>query len=327
MKIVILDGYSANPGDLSWKPLMKIGELTVYDRTRPEETVERAKDADIVLTNKVCLHRQEIDQLPQLKYIGVLATGYNVVDVDAANEHGIVVTNVPAYSTMSVAQMVFAHLLTVTNRTEHYAMQNREGRWAASPDFCYWDTDLTELAGKTMGIVGLGNIGSRVAEIADAFGMNVVALTSKEASEIPFYVEKRTLTELLKESDVVSLHCPLDAGTRYMINRQTLRSMKPSAILVNTGRGPLVNEQDVADALRENRLRAYCADVLSEEPPRAECLADGCLQNKNPLLECEHAFITPHIAWATKEARMRLIEVAINNVKAFVDNRPQNVVS
>lgn len=327
MKIVILDGYSANPGDLSWKPLMKIGELTVYDRTRPEETVGRAKDADIVLTNKVCLHRQEIDQLPQLKYIGVLATGYNVVDVDVANEHGIVVTNVPAYSTMSVAQMVFAHLLTVTNRTEHYAMQNREGRWAASPDFCYWDTDLTELAGKTMGIVGLGNIGSRVAEIADAFGMNVVALTSKEASEIPFYVEKRTLTELLKESDVVSLHCPLDAGTRYMINRQTLRSMKPSAILVNTGRGPLVNEQDVADALRENRLRAYCADVLSEEPPRAECLADGCLQNKNPLLECEHAFITPHIAWATKEARMRLIEVAINNVKAFVDNRPQNVVS
>ena len=327
MKIVILDGYSANPGDLSWKPLMKIGELTVYDRTRPEETVERAKDADIVLTNKVCLHRQEIDQLPQLKYIGVLATGYNVVDVDAANEHGIVVTNVPAYSTMSVAQMVFAHLLTVTNRTEHYAMQNREGRWAASPDFCYWDTDLTELAGKTIGIVGLGNIGSRVAEIADAFGMNVVALTSKEASEIPFYVEKRTLTELLKESDVVSLHCPLDAGTRYMINRQTLRSMKPSAILINTGRGPLVNEQDVADALRENRLRAYCADVLSEEPPRAECLADGRLQNKNPLLECEHAFITPHIAWATKEARMRLIEVAINNVKAFVDNRPQNVVS
>ena len=327
MKIVILDGYSANPGDLSWKSLMKIGELTVYDRTRPEETVGRAKDADIVLTNKVCLHRQEIDQLPQLKYIGVLATGYNVVDVDAANEHGIVVTNVPAYSTMSVAQMVFAHLLTVTNRTEHYAMQNREGRWAASPDFCYWDTDLTELAGKTMGIVGLGNIGSRVAEIADAFGMNVVALTSKEASEIPFYVEKRTLTELLKESDVVSLHCPLDAGTRYMINRQTLRSMKPSAILINTGRGPLVNEQDVADALRENRLRAYCADVLSEEPPRAECLADGRLQNKNPLLECEHAFITPHIAWATKEARMRLIEVAINNVKAFVDNRPQNVVS
>jgi len=326
MKIVILDGYSANPGDLSWKPLMKIGELTVYDRTRPEETVERAKDADIVLTNKVCLHRQEIDQLPQLKYIGVLATGYNVVDVDAANEHGIVVTNVPAYSTMSVAQMVFAHLLTVTNRTEHYAMQNREGRWAASPDFCYWDTDLTELAGKTMGIVGLGNIGSRVAEIADAFGMNVVALTSKEASEIPSHVEKRTLAELLRESDVVSLHCPLDAGTHHLINRRTLRSMKPSAILINTGRGPLVNDSDVADALKENRLRAYCADVLSEEPPRGEYSADGRLQNKNPLLECEHAFVTPHIAWATKEARMRLIEVAVNNVKAFVNKRPQNVI-
>ena len=316
MKIVILDGYTANPGDLSWKQLKKIGELTVYDRTRPEETVERAKDAEIVLTNKVCLHRQEIEQLPSLKYIGVLATGYNVVDIDAANEHGIVVTNVPAYSTMSVAQMVFAHLLTVTNRTEHYAVLNRDGRWTASQDFCYWDTDLTELAGKTIGIVGLGNIGSRVAEIAEAFRMNVVAYTSKTERGLPFYVEKRMLTELLKESDVVTLHCPLTECTHHLINRQTLRTMKPSAILINTGRGPLVNDADVADALKENRLRAYCADVLSEEPPRAE----------NPLLQCENAFITPHIAWATKESRKRLIEVAINNVKAFVNKHPQNVI-
>lgn len=316
MKIVILDGYTANPGDLSWKPLEEIGQLTVYDRTQPEETVERAKDADIVLTNKVCLHRQEIEQLPQLKYIGVLATGYNVVDIDAADEHGIVVTNVPAYSTMSVAQMVFAHLLTVVNRTEHYAIQNRGGKWTACQDFCYWDTDLTELAGKTIGIVGLGNIGSRVAEIAEAFGMKVVALTSKTERELPFYVEKRTLDDLLKESDVVSLHCPLDESSHHLINRQTLRLMKPSAILINTGRGPLVNDSDVADALRENRLRAYCADVLSEEPSRGD----------NPLLRCENAFVTPHIAWATKEARSRLIEVAINNVKAYVNKHPQNVI-
>ena len=316
MKIVILDGYTANSGDLSWEPLKEIGELTVYDRTRPEETVERAKDAEIVLTNKVCLRRLEIEQLPRLRYIGVLATGYNVVDIDAASEHGIVVTNVPAYSTMSVAQMVFAHLLTVTNRTEHYAVQNREGRWASCRDFCYWDTDLTELAGKTFGIVGLGNIGSRVAEIARAFGMKVVAYTSKQESEMPLGVEKRSLTELLRESDVVSLHCPLAAGTHHLINRQTLHEMKPSAILINTGRGPLVDEQDVADALNENRLRAYCADVLGEEPPHAG----------HPLLRCDHAFITPHIAWATKEARMRLIDVAINNVKAFVNKHPQNTI-
>ena len=317
MRIVIFDGYTANPGDLSWEPLKTLGELTVYDRTRPEETVERAKEAEIVLTNKVCLHRGEIEQLPKLRYIGVLATGYNVVDIGAANEHGIVVTNVPAYSTMSVAQMVFAHLLTVTNRTEHYAIKNRAGEWTSSPDFCYWDTDLIELAGKTFGIVGLGNIGSRVAAIAQALGMKVVAYTSKSADELPAGVEKRTMEDLISESDVVSLYCPLTNDTHHLINRQSLRSMKPSAILINTGRGPLVNEQDVADALNENRLRAYCADVLSVEPPRAD----------NPLLRCENAFITPHIAWATKEARMRLIEVAINNVKAFIERKPVNVVS
>lgn len=316
MKIVILDSYAANPGDLSWEELTEVGELKVYDRTLPEETVERAQGANIVLTNKVCLRKQELEQLPGLKYIGVLATGYNVVDTEAAKERGIVVTNVPAYSTMSVAQMVFAHLLNVTNRTEHYAVQNREGKWTASPDFCYQDTPLTELAGKTLGIVGLGNIGSRVAAIAQSFGMNVVAYTSKTESEIPLYVKKTSLTELLAESDVVSLHCPLTVDTHHLMNSESLRCMKPSAILINTGRGPLVNEHDVADALNEHRLRAYCADVLSEEPP----------QMNNPLLQCETAYITPHIAWATKEARIRLVQVAISNVKAFVDGKPQNIV-
>jgi len=316
MKIVILDGYSANPGDLSWKPLEEIGELTVYDRTKPEETIERAKNAEIVLTNKVLIKRSEIEQLPKLKYIGVLATGYNVVDVEAAHEHGIIVTNVPAYSTESVAQMVFAHLLTVTNRTEHYAIQNRKGKWTASPDFCYWDTPLTELASKTFGIVGLGNIGQRVAAIANAFGMKVVAYTSKAADKLPSYISKRTMEELLAESDVLSLHCPLTPDTKHLINRQTLELMKPSAILINTGRGPLVNDQDIADALKANRLRAFCADVLTEEPPKAE----------NPLLSCENAFITPHIAWASNEARTRLIDVAISNVRAFIEGTPQNVV-
>ena len=316
MQIIILDGYTANCGDLSWEALENIGELTVYDRTRPEEVVLRAKDAEIVLTNKVCLRKQEIEQLPKLRYIGVLATGYNVVDLEAAKEHGIVVTNVPAYSTESVAQMVFAHLLTVTNHTEHYALLNRDGKWSSSPDFCYWDTLLTELAGKTLGIVGLGNIGRRVAVIAQAFGMKVVASTSKTADQLPSGIGKRTIDELLKESDVVTLHCPLSPGTLHLINSQALQMMKPSAILINTGRGPLVNDQDVADALKANHLRAYCADVLSEEPPRAD----------NPLLGCENAFVTPHIAWATKEARARLIEVAIANVRAFIDGRPVNVV-
>ena len=317
MKIVILDGYTANPGDLSWKALEEMGELTVYERTKPEETIDRAKDAEVVLTNKVLLRRQEIEQLPKLRYIGVLATGYNVVDLEAAREHGITVTNVPAYSTMSVAQMVFSHLLTVTNHTEHYARQNREGKWTASPDFSYMDMPLTELANKTFGIVGLGNIGQRVAMIANAFGMNVIAYTSKPADKLPQYIRKGTLDEVLTESDILSLHCPLTPDTQHLINSQTLQKMKPSAILINTGRGPLVNDQDVADALNHHRLQAFCADVLTEEPPKAD----------NPLLGCENAYITPHIAWASSEARVRLLDVAISNVRAFVEGKPQNVVS
>ena len=316
MKIVILDGFTANPGDLSWKGLEELGMLTVYDRTRPEETVARAAEADIVLTNKVIINREMMAQLPQLKYIGVLATGYNVVDIEAAHERGIIVTNVPAYSTESVAQMVFAHLLTVTNRTEHYALQNRQGRWSKNPDFCYWDFPHLELAGKTFGIVGLGNIGRRVAEIALAFGMQVKALTSKSADTLPAGIEKADLEVLLATSDVISLHCPLTDTTRHLINRDTLSKMRPSAILINTGRGPLVDDQAVASALAKGQLAAFCADVLTEEPPKAD----------NPLLNQPNAFITPHIAWATEEARSRLLQVAISNVQAFLNAKPQNVV-
>lgn len=316
IKIVILDGYGANPGDLSWDELREVGDVTVYDRTAATDTVARAADADIVLTNKVVLGRGEIEQLPRLRYIGVLATGYNVVDIEAAHEHGITVTNVPAYSTESVAQMVFAHLLTVMNRTEHYAIQNRNGRWTDCPDFVYWDTPLTELAGKTFGIVGLGNIGQRVAQIALAFGMQVKALTSKSADELPQGVGKVTQDELLATSDVLSLHCPLTDATRHLINADTLRQMKPSAVVINTGRGSLVTDADVADALASGRIAAYCADVLTEEPPRAD----------NPLLRQPNAYITPHIAWATREARVRLLQVAIGNVRAFVARRPRNVV-
>lgn len=316
MKIVILDGYSADPGDLSWEELEQMGEVTVYDRTSPSETVQRAAEADIVLTNKVVLDREKIAQLPRLKYIGVLATGYNVVDIEAAHERGIVVTNVPAYSTESVAQMVFAHLLTVTNRTEHYAIQNRSGRWSASPDFCYWDFPLMELAGKTIGIVGLGNIGRRVAEIALAFGMKVKAVTSKSQEQLPAGIEKTDLQTLLSSADVLSLHCPLTANTRHLINADTLRLMKPTAILINTGRGPLIDDQAVANALQEGLLGAFCADVLTTEPP----------SSNNPLLSQPNAFITPHIAWASTEARTRLLQIAIANVRAFASGKPQNTV-
>ena len=316
MKIVILDGYSANPGDLSWKELEKLGEVTVYDRTKPSETVARAAGSDIVLTNKVVINKDVMAQLPQLKYIGVLATGYNVVDIDAAHERGIIVTNVPAYSTESVAQMVFAHLLTVTNRTEHYAIQNRSGRWTENPDFCYWDYPHQELAGKTFGIVGLGNIGQRVAQIAQAFGMKVKALTSKAAEALPNGIEKVTIEELLATSDVLSLHCPLTDSTRHLINVATLQQMKSSAILINTGRGPLIDDQAVAEALAEGRLAAFCADVLTEEPPKAD----------NPLLRQSNAFITPHIAWASTEARIRLLQIATDNVQAFLNGSPINAV-
>ncbi len=316
MKIVVLDGYAANPGDLSWSRLEELGEVTVYNLTKPEELEQRAADAEILLTNKVIIGRKELALLPRLRYVGVLATGYNVVDVEAAHERGITVTNVPAYSTEGVAQMVFAHLLTVTNRIEHYAEQNRKGRWSESPCFCYWDTPLTELDGKCFGIVGLGNIGMRVAQIALAFRMKVQALTSKKAEDLPEGVRKVSMDELLATSDVLSLHCPLTETTHHFINSTSLAKMKPTAVLINTGRGPLVDDQAVADALAAGKLAAYCADVLTVEPPQAD----------NPLLKQPAAYITPHIAWATKEARGRLMDIAIDNVRSFLNGEPQNAV-
>lgn len=317
MKIVILDGHCANPGDLSWKTLEEFGELTVYDRTSKADIVERAKEADAVLTNKVTLRSDVLDKLPKLKYIGVLATGYNIIDTDAAKKRGIIVCNIPAYSTNSVAQMVFAHILTITNRVEHYTAQIREGRWSRNPDFCYWDTPFHELAGKTIGIVGLGDIGCRVARIAHEFGMDVYAFTSKNASDLPECIRKTTMEGLLAVSDVLTLHCPLTESTREMINKDSLKQMKRGAILINTARGPLVNEQDVADVLRSGYLAAYGTDVMCAEPPSED----------NPLFGVPNAYLTPHVAWATIEARRRLVNIAVANVRAFVDGVPQNVVN
>ena len=317
MKIVELDGYAANPGDLSWEPLQELGELTVYDRTPASLVVERAKDADIILINKVLITDEVLSQLPRLKYIGVLATGYNVVDVKAATKRGILVTNIPAYSTESVAQMTFAHILNITNRIGHYARQSREGRWSSNPDFCYWDTQLWELSGKTIGIVGLGNIGMRVATIARYFGMDVFAYTSKNSADLPEGIQKTTLDGLFAVSDIVSLHCPLTADTRHLINRESLEKMKEGSILINTGRGPLVDEEAVADALASGHLGGYGADVMIDEPPSPN----------NPLLAQRNAFITPHIAWATREARQRLMDICVRNVKAFIEGKRLNAVN
>ena len=316
MKIVVLDGYAANPGDVSWEAMQSLGELTVYDRTAPDEVLERAAEADAVLTNKVVITAAMMAQLPALKYIGVLATGYNVVDVKAAREQGIIVTNIPAYSTDSVAQLTFAHILNITHRVGHYASQNRQGRWSSNPDFVYWDTPLIELSGKTMGIVGLGSIGMKVATIARQFGMDVFALTSKNSSDLPQGLQKTTLDGLLAISDVLSLHCPLTDDTYHLIDAKALSKMKPGAILINTGRGPLVDEDAVAKALETGQLMAYGADVMSVEPP----------QPSNPLLRCPNAYLTPHIAWATFEARQRLMQIAVDNLQCFIDGQPQNVV-
>ena len=317
MKIVVLDGFTANPGDLSWDELEKLGDVTIYDRTQPSETVARAADAEIVLTNKVIIGREEMARLPHLLYIGVLATGYNVVDLEAAKERGIIVTNIPAYSTDSVAQMVFAHLLTVTNHTERFANENRQGRWSSNPDFCYYDEPIRELAGKTFGIVGLGNIGKRVAQIALAFGMKVAAFTSKPAESLPEGIQKAELKDLFQTSDVISLHCPLTPDTKHLINEETLRWIRPEAILINTGRGPLVDDNALASALKAGGLKAYCADVMTEEPPKAD----------NLLLQVQNAYLTPHVAWASYEARIRLIRIATDNVLHFINGKPQNVVS
>lgn len=311
-KICVLDGYTLNPGDLSWKRLKNLGTCIIFDRTRPDEIVQRAAGAEIVLTNKVVIGAKEMDSLPTMKYIGVLATGYNVVNIAEASRRGIVVTNIPAYSTMSVAQMVFAHIMNITQHVTDYAREVSSGKWTANADFCYWNAPLMELAGKTIGIIGLGHTGMATARIALAFGMKVVAQTSKSADKLPEGIVPVALDQLFAESDIISLHCPLTESTRNLINKDTLAHMKRSAILINTGRGPLVNEKDLADALNQGIIAAAGADVLSTEPPAAD----------NPLLTARNCFITPHIAWATTEARTRLMDIAVENVRQYLAGEP-----
>ncbi|MGM9812779.1 MAG: D-2-hydroxyacid dehydrogenase [Muribaculaceae bacterium] len=317
MKIVILDGFTTNGGDLSWNGISELGDLTIYDRTAPGEVVDRCLGAEAVLTNKVIITDEVMQALPQLKYIGVMATGYNVVDIDAARRRGIVVTNVPAYSTPSVAQMVFAHLLNITNQVALHDRQVHEGRWAGNQDFCFYSAPLIELAGKQMGIVGLGQTGSAVAKIALALGMRVMAFTSKPQESLPEGIIKGSLDEMFATSDVVSLHCPLTPDTKHIVNAARLATMKPSAIVINTGRGPLVNEQDLADALNNGTIAAAAVDVLSPEPPAAD----------NPLLSARNCHITPHIAWASQAARARLIDTLTSNLKGYINGNVVNNVA
>jgi glycerate dehydrogenase len=315
--IVVLDGYTLNPGDLSWERLGTLGHLTVHDRTPPELTVTRAKDAAIVLTNKVILNGHAIAQLPDLRYIGVLATGHNVVDLAAAKQRNIPVTNVPAYGTRSVAQAVFALLLELTNSTGHYSTTVRQGRWSRSPDFCFCDSSLVELDGRTLGIIGLGRIGRAVAEIARAFGMKVVSHNPGAARNPVEGVTQVDLDTLFRISDVISLHCPLTDTNKGLINEAHLALMKPSAFLINTARGALINERDLANALNTNRIAGAGLDVLSVEPPHPD----------NPMLTAKNCIITPHIAWATHAARRRLMDVVVENVNSFLAGRTQNRVN
>lgn len=315
MKIVILDGFTANPGDLDWQRLESLGTLVVYDRTAESEVAERCAGAEIVLTNKTPLKSDVLAELPSLRYIGVLATGYNVVNVETAAKLGITVCNVPAYSTMSVAQNVFALILDITNCVAHYTEEVKSGKWSHCEDFSFVDTNLIELAGKQMGVVGFGAIGSSVAKIAEAFGMKVVAFTSRDENEI-FPVAKMDLDELFRTSDIVSLHCPLTDKTYNLVDERRLSLMKKSAILINTGRGPLVDENALAEALNSGKIAAAGVDVLSQEPPAQD----------NPLLSAVNIRITPHISWASKEARKRLLDISVENIEAFLAGRPQNVV-
>lgn len=324
MKIVELDGYAANPGDISWgqwenivAPNGTTCEFVVYDRTPANLVVERAKDADIAITNKVLFSDEVMAQLPRLRYIGVLATGYNVVDVEAAHRRGIVVTNIPAYSTASVAQLAIAHLLHITNNIAAHDAAVHQGQWSSCPDFSFTVSQQLELDGKTFAVIGLGNTGMATARIAHALGMKVLAYTSKEQSMLPTHIKKASsLDNLFVEADVLSLHCPLTTDTHHIVNAQRLALMKPTAIIINTGRGPLIDEQALADTLNEGKLLAAGIDVLEEEPPT----------KGSPLLTARNCHITPHIAWASLAARERLMRIAIGNVQAFLNGSPQNVV-
>lgn len=317
MKIVVLDGYTLNPGDLSWDALEAIGDCEVYDRTSPELTFERARGAKIALTNKTLMPREVIAQLPELGYIGALATGYNHVDIAAARERGIPVTNIPTYATRTVAQNTFAHLLNLTQQVAYHAQTVREGRWAESPDFCYWDYPLIELVGLTMGIVGIGRIGSATARVAQAFGMKVLANDPYvDPAPVPG-VQMVDLETLLRESDVVSFHCPLTSETEGLLNADGMALMKKTAFVINTSRGPVINNKDLAEALNAGRIAGAGLDVLEVEPATLD----------NPLVTAKNCHITPHISWAARASRARLMNTAVNNVKAFLEGKPVNVVN
>ena len=315
-KIVVLDSYTLNPGDLRWDGIESLGNCEIFDRTPPADVLSRSAGAEIILTNKTVLDRSVIEQLPDLKYIGVMATGYNVVDKEAASGHGVIVTNVPEYATTSVAQMVFSLLLELSFQVGYHSETVRSGRWASSIDFSYHDKPLVELDGLTMGIIGYGRIGRATAKLALAFGMNVLVNNKQSTTDDPG-ITFVSLDELFAESDVVSLHCPLTPQSEEIVNAESLGRMKKTAFLINTGRGPLINERDLAEALNSGKIAGAGVDVLSTEPPAAD----------NPLLTAKNCVITPHYAWATKAARARLMNTLVENVKAFLGDEPVNMVN
>jgi len=315
MKIVVLDGHTENPGDLSWDSLAALGELTVYDRTAPDQIIPRIGDAEIVYTNKTPLTAETLEVCPSIKFICVLATGYNTIDINAAKSRGIPVCNIPTYGTASVAQFVYALLLEICHHVGDHAQSVKDGEWTRSIDFCYWKSPLIELSGKTIGFIGFGRIGSAAAAIAEAFGMNVMFSDSKKLDNASY--SQVELDELLAKSDVISLHCPLFKENTGMINKDAIAKMKDGVILINTSRGPLINEQDLADALNSGKVYAAAMDVVSTEP----------IHSDNPLLTAKNCLITPHIAWAAKEARERLMNIAVENLRAFLYGKPVNVVN
>lgn len=318
MKIVILDGYTLNPGDLSWDELKKYGDVVIFDRTPADKVAERAEGAEVIFTNKTPVGEEALNQLPSLRYIGVLATGYNIVNTEAAKAKGIIVANVPGYGTASVVQMTFALLLELCLHVQRHSDAVREGKWSRSADFCFWDYPLVELAGKTLGIIGFGNIGRQVGDVATAFGMKIIGNSRHRTDQSHRRNFKwDEIAELLQESDVVSIHCPLSPETKGLINKESLKSMKSSAFLINTSRGPIIVDEDLADALSNNVIAGAGIDVLSVEPP----------SKNNPLFSAKNCIITPHIAWATKEARARLMDITVSNLSAFLQGNPVNVVN
>ncbi|HCK99814.1 MAG TPA: glycerate dehydrogenase [Candidatus Marinimicrobia bacterium] len=317
MNIVVLDGYCVNPGDLSWTELEKLGNCKIFDRTEIDQVVERAIDADILLTNKIEITEETLNQLSKLKYIGIMATGFNIVDTETAANRGIPVTNVPAYSTLSVAQAAFAHILNLTHHVGEHSASVRNGEWSKSPYFSYWHFPLMELQDLTLGIIGMGRIGRTLAEIANKFGMKVIYHDIRETSGLPAEFRRVEIEMLFRESDVVSLHCPLTPETDQIVNSEKLSWMKSSAFLINTSRGQLIDESALAEALNRGEIAGAGLDVLSSEPPPQD----------NPLLSAKNCYITPHFAWATKAARIRLLQTSIDNIRAFLQNSPINVVN